>query len=340
VLQSNAKLLGIEQKAIDKITAAFTDLDGSQASVDKVKKAFTEIEGGGQFGQSEIAKHSLKIIGLGLSAYGFANGLKGWSDADAKAKIRTVVDAANLGVDGSKYALELLGKEGVAKTLSRFGSGGLAVVGGILDGITAYDSFKEGNIGAGVGSSLSAAGGLLMGAASISEAIPGGQLIGAGLALAGLVTNLVVGSREKAKQERASEKDAMAYLVGGGVDPAVAKPLSNVREADHRNAGVPMRQVAEKLGMNPNELFKKIQSLPPAKVDAFVKTMLNLELGDDGRAKTGPLRPEPDLYDSPVVRNDMYFIGTSDTLHTRRQLPRSVATAAEWTRQFLSENGL
>lgn len=339
VLQNNAKLLGIEAKSIDKLAEAFSNIDASPESTARLEEAFEGIKGGTQFGHSDLAKHSLKLIGIGLSAYGLAKGVEGWNEADALARVKTVVSAASLGVDGTKYALELLGKEGVAKKLSRFGGGGVAVVTGFLDGLSAYDQFKEGNLGAGVGTSLSAAGSLLMGAASISESIPGGQLIGAGLAVAGLVTNLIVGSREKGKQERASEKDARTYLVGGGVDPAVATPLSNVRQTDHRNAGVPIRQIAERLGMTGDALFKKLQKLPPAKVDQFVKRMLDLELEADGTVKPGPLAQRANEVDSARVTSELYFIGKSDALHTRESFPRSLHTATEWTRQFLRENG-
>lgn len=340
LLDANKHLLGIDKAAVDKLSDAFSSIDGSEVSNQKVKKAFDELGSGGAYGKSPVTHNALKLIGIGLSAYGLARGLKDWKQGDALTKVKTIVDGANLGVEGSRYALELFGKKGVADTLGRFGGGGLGVISGVLDGYSAYQQFKEGNIGAGVGTSMSAAGSLLMGAATLSESIPGGQLIGAGLALAGLVTNLVVGSREKGKQERASEKDALAYLLGGGVDAAVAKPLSNVREDDHRNAGIPIRQIAERLGMKGDELFQKLQKLPPAKVDEFVKRMLMLELNDDGTVRTGRARGVEEI-DSPVVKEEHTFsTATSDNLITIKYGPRTLGTATEWAKAWLAQNGI
>lgn len=340
-LTENAALLGIDAEAAKGLAVTFSKVQSGALGPEAMKDAFAKIEGG-SFGTSNLAKNSLKVIGLGFSMYGVAQGIKSWGDADTIKKFQTVVAGANLGVEGASMAMKALGRESAVASLAKLG-GGLAVIGGVLDVFGGIKGIANGDVGNGAADLMTGAGGVLMGLAATSSSVPGGQLIGAGLAVAGLVTKLIVGSRAVAKAERASEADARAYLQAAGVNPALAKPLSNVRETDHRNAGIPIAQVAERLGMKPDELFLKLQKLPPAKLDEFVKRMLMLELNDAGRAVEGPVQSNSiDGVDDAVVSTEQFFSGNvnSDTLHEIQHGPRSLSTAAPWAKDFLSKNGV
>lgn len=179
-----------------------------------------------------------------------------------------------------------------------------------------------------------------MGAAAISGSIPGGQLVGATLAVVGLVANLIVADRAAEKAERAAEKDALAYLKGGGVAEPQAKALANVREKDHRNAGVPIRQIAERLKMDPNQLFERLQKLPPAKLDEVVKRILSSDFKKDGTLVEGPLTGRTGVQDAPVVKTDTTYRMDSDFPSEVHYAPQSLRTLAEWTKNLLAENGV
>ncbi len=343
LLEKNAGVLGISSKSLGALDEAFSALDGTPESVANVQKALKEVEGG-SFGSKGV-NTGLRLIGLAVAAHGLANARAQWSDAELSAKMKTVVDGLTFGAEGAKLALDLLGRESASKTLSRY-AGGLAVAGGILDGIASIKEFRDGNIGAGIANGLTSAGGLLMGAAAISGSFPGGQLAGAALAVAGLVANVIVGRRELAKAERAAEKDAFEYLKGGGVAEPQAKVLSNLRQSDHRNAGVPIAQVAEALKMNPNQLFERLQKLPPETLREYVYVMLSLEHTSNGKAVEGPLPDKHDgtdvRFDAPYVKTEQFFDGSvaDDDLHSHEWAPRSISTASEWTKTVLAQNGV
>lgn len=340
-LTANASILGIEADAAKGLAVTFAKVQSGALPPDAMKEAFSKIDGG-SFGESKLAKTSLKVIGLGFSMYGVAKGIKDWNDASTLDQFKTVVAGANLGVEGASMAMKALGRESAVGALAKLG-GGVAVVGGVLDVFGGIKGIANGDVGNGAADLMSGAGGVLMGLAATSSSIPGGQLIGAGLAVAGLVTKLIVGSRAVTKAERAAESDARAYLQGAGINPELAKPLGNVRRADHRNAGIPIGQVAERLGMKPEELFLKLQKLPAAKLDEFVKRMLTLELNDKGRAVEGPVQPSPsEGVDEAVVRTEQFFSSNvnSDTLHEIKYGPRSLSTAVPWAKDFLSKNGV
>jgi hypothetical protein len=340
-LTTNAALLGIEAEAAKGLATTFARVQSGALPPEAIKDAFAKIDGGA-FGKSKLAQNSLKVIGLGFSMYGVAKGIKDWDDAGALDKFKTVVASANLGVEGASMVMKALGKESAVGALSKLG-GGIAVVGGVLDVFGGIKGIANGDVGNGAADLMSGAGGVLMGLAATSSSVPGGQLIGAGLAVAGLVTKLIVGHRAAAKAERASEADARAYLQAADIDPALAKPLSNVRQIDHRNAGIPIAQIAPRLGMTGEQLFLKLQKLPPAKLDEFVKRMLTLELNDQGHALEGPVRPSPTQgIDDAVVRTEQFFSGNvnSDTLHEIKYGPRSLSTAVPWAKDFLTKNGV
>ncbi len=334
LLQKNAGLLGIDPEKAKELGAAFTS-----NSADRLKAAFKDIDSG-NFATTKRGQAALKVVGLGFAAYGVAKGVKGWEDAGALDRFKTVVAGAQLGVDGATLALELLGRKSALQSLSKL-SGGLNVVGGMLDVFGGIKGIAGGNVGEGVADLMSGAGGVLMGLASVSSSVPGGQVLGAALAVGGLVTKLVLGSRAKSKAEKSSEADARAYLVAAGVDPKLAKALGNVREDDHRNAGVPISQLAEYLGTKPETLFVRLQKLPPARLDEFVRVMLGLELDDSGRAVKGPIS-QPGKGDSSTIETKYLPMASKDaiTVPTVEYGPRSLSTAAVWADDFLKKNGV
>lgn len=335
LLQKNAGLLGIDAEKARALGDAFTS-----QNADRITAAFKDIDGGG-FASSKKGQAALKVVGLGFAAYGVAKGIKGWDDAGALDRFKTVVAGAQLGVEGATLALEVLGRKTALQSLSKL-SGGLNVVGGMLDVFGGIKGIADGSVGEGVADLMSGAGGVLMGLASVSSSVPGGQVLGAALAVGGLVTKLIVGSRAKAKAERNSEADARAYLEAAGVDPKLAGPLGNVREDDHRNAGVPISQLAERLGMKPEALFLKLQKLPADKLDEFVKRMLSLELDDSGRAVEGPVNRPGNRVDSVKVETKYLPMASKDAIEVPRLEygPRSMSTATEWAKDFLAKNGL
>ncbi len=338
LLDRNAGLLGIDRSKIDTLKDAFIDATGSVESTEKLKQAFKDIDGGA-FGQSDLAKNSLKVIGLGLSMYGVGKGVADWNDASNLQRFKTVVEAAKLPVEGASMALEMMGRKAAVESLGKL-AGGLNVVTGVLDVFSGIDGLREGKLGEGAADLMTGAGGVLMGLASVSSSVPGGQLIGATLAVAGFVTKLVVSNRKAAAAEEASEKDARIYLEAGGVPKPLAKALGNVRRSDHGNAGLAIIGIAPKLNMTKEQLFAKLQQLPPAQLDRFVKMALDIEQRSDGTLQDKSLGFQSGKFrmDAPEIKEVVWE--TKGGAPSIKYYPQSLETAALWTKKLFEANGI
>lgn len=272
-------------------------------------------------GLTEIIAPTGESVAWGLQAIVDAK-KTAWTDAGLLGRTTVMTDAVAL-----------------SKTVGGFAS----AFGAVLDGVSAVQSFKNGELMEGTGSTMSAIGGAVLAvdtlaAAAGMQVVPvWGQIAGAALVIGGGIVKAVSAERKASKKEKAAEADAEAYLVGGGVDPKKAETLSDVKRADGRNVGMMVMQLAPAMGMTPQQLWAKVQQLPAGKLQDFIDMAKDLPIGKDGKvpASKGDVTDVPRRYsqressdpDGRVSEEVRYF-------------PQSLETASAWTKKFFADNGI
>ena len=272
-------------------------------------------------GMTEIISPTGESVAWGLQAIVDAK-KTAWTEAGLIGRTTVMTDAVAL-----------------SKTVGGFAS----AFGAVLDGVSAVQSFKNGELMDGTGSTMSAIGGAVLAvdtlaAAAGMQVVPvWGQIAGAALVIGGTIVKGISAERKAAKKEKAAEDDAEAYLVGGGVDPKKAETLSDVKRADGRNVGMMIMQIAPAMGMTPQQLWAKVQQLPAGKMQDFIDMAKDLPIGKDGKvpANKGDVTDVPRRY-SQIESTDP----DGRVSETVRYYPQSLETAAAWTKKFFSDNGI
>lgn len=267
-------------KGLKEIQTAFGGLDGSPESMKKAKDAFQKIDAG-EFGKTPIQKNLFKVFGLALSIPSVAQGLSGLGDAGTADRVKTLMDSAKLSTDAAELMLKNVAKESVLSGLSKVGTAA-GIVSGVIDGVKGVAAIADGHVGEGAADLMTGAGGVMMGLAQLGVAIPGGQLIGAALAVGGLVVKLVTGNKEAREKEEGMEEGAAEFLKGAGIPDAAATALGDIRRKDQANMGQVMVQLAEEFNMDPKALLAFLIKHPD-KLDDFADKAFDLSDGPDGK---------------------------------------------------------
>lgn len=268
-------------KGLDQVQKAFADLDGTPEAMKRAEAAFRNIDAG-EFGASAVQKNTFKVLGLALSIPGVAQGVGAWDNASSLARVKTLMDSAKLSTDAAELLLGSVAKKSVLEGLSKVGTAA-SIVGGVIEGIQGgVTAFSDGKHLEGAGGMMSGAGGVMMGLAQLGMRVPGGQLIGAGLAVAGLITKRIAGNSAAREAEEAKEADAKAYLKGAGIEEPMATALSNIRRKDGINVGDVILQLAPEFKMEPKALLNYLLAHPD-KLKGFVDKAFDLHAGADGK---------------------------------------------------------
>lgn len=165
---------------------------------------------------------------------------------------------------------------------------------------------------------------VMSGVGTLLMAVPGGQLAGAVLTAASVVTGLLVESDER-KAEKAAQADAETYLRGAGLNAETADAFSDLKQEDHRDIGAFLNQMAPRLKMTPTQLLVKLNELGKTDQDALEELadmVLGMPVNDDGvYAEKKQGFPYGDIGDTVMKGPNGMRFG-----------PRSMDTAEQWMR--------
>src|SRR5215217_8082287 len=275
VLSKNPTLFGVTAGDVNILKGHFNDLMDGTLGADKALNAAIErlvVDVPGTTGSSSAAA---ALRGLGVVAGLFAvtnSGTeiakklkddKGLALADAT---KLLGDALSAKADTGLFLLDVFKKD-APTAHAVFGK--LNPVGGVLgaigDGLAAANAFQEGELLEGFAKSASAAGGALLAAAALSQAVPvAGQVVGGILFAAG--TGLSLWNDSQKRQEK--QEDTRAFLKGAGISSHLSKWLGDPDTAVQ--TGRFLDQLAVQLHTTPYELRKQLESVEdPKKLDAF-----------------------------------------------------------------------
>lgn len=341
-LKANAKLLGVEGEAVEKMEKALQGIvkakPGDQiAAFEKFKGEVNEVEANTPGFRGRGAQ---VVKGLAL-AIGIAGARDGWASMNEKGvkdQVKAYADIVGVGIDGGMLAIDILGKAGSltkAVMVGKSMGGAVGAVGAVVDGITAAENFAEGKYAEGFANSATAIGGAMMSmqafaVAAGAQAIPvAGQIAGVVLVVGGTVAKWALEERAAAKEERGIEDDARAFLEAGGVDHAHAEVLNDLLRDSGRNVGQFIQQLAPQMKMKPEELFKLMQKMDPDALNAFVKTAKNIAPDKEGKI---PLTAANDADAKPAMATNNDLLLSAG--------PKSLTAMAKWLTTELKKEGL
>ena len=294
-LENNAALFGMGTEAMEGLTKKMTAVleGGGKEAVDALKQEFQNVETHVP-GFDGRAGQALKGLGLALSALAVADKIGQFGAASLKDQVSTIAEGLGVGVDGGLLAMEVFGRAsqfGKVMMLGKSVSAGAGAVAAVMDGISAVQSFREGQYAEGTASSAAAVGGAILATAAFSAAagaqvVPvAGQVIGVVLVVGGTVAKWTIEERRAAKAEKSMEDDAQAFLEAAGVELKAADELSDLLRKDGRNVGPFIQQVATALGISGAELFEHVRKFGPDKLDAFVDMSKDWPVDKKGQFK-------------------------------------------------------
>jgi hypothetical protein len=285
-LKANADLLGTDparlQTLADDVTAlaAATDPAEIQRLQEKIR---TETEDLPFLDPSTRAGQAFRGFATVFGLIGAVGDVENWDQMNLQEQIRAVGGALETGVGAYETILGVAGRaSSISPAVARAGGvlGGLTAV---LDGISAVESFRNGDHVAGAGYSASAIGGAILTAAALSNAVPvAGQIIGGVLVAVGFGLQQWAHVQEANKYEGPTQE----FLEGAGLSPKLAEELSN-HTGDGFPAGPAIAEVAEYLGIPPEQLTAHLQTLSEGELQRFVEDAVHaVEVegeGDDRR---------------------------------------------------------
>ena len=233
-LQRSADIFGLPQERMDGITDALRQVQGS--STDAAREAAArELARQMDVGGLDVGVGGQRISGaLGAigGAFTLGQSLRGITDGQMDpnglaAELQHYVNAVGGGIDTAVGIANMVGHSSrLLRGAEVFGARVLGPIGGVLDGALAINYAQNGEYTRAALSGLSAAG-------AVAMAIPGGQLVGAGLIAAGVVGGFAHDAWN-ARQDRINlEADFANTFEALGFSSAQAEHLSQT------NNGVP-----------------------------------------------------------------------------------------------------
>ena len=290
-LKKNHELFGISQASADKLAPLYDSvLKGGSA--EKLKDTFKSLSSAQAAGfGTPGGKAALGGLGMFFGAVGALKDAKDvvTGKAEVADAVKLLGDSVNLGAEGMIAGFEAANRAASSGQLANVArvAGKFSAIGGFIsafgDGVGALDAFKNGNIPQGFAKTAAATGGAILATAAFSAAAGAqvvpvwGQVVGGVLAAGGALGSLLL---EDDDQKEARE-DTRDFLKAGGINPNAAEKLSQLGDGG-LNVGFFINQLAGPLNTTPNELLKKLQALPPEKLDAFVKLAQDTPHDDKG----------------------------------------------------------
>ncbi|MFP2927099.1 hypothetical protein ACLESO_18235 [Pyxidicoccus sp. 3LG] len=234
-MEKNPAFFGATPHDMKELTGSFKELvaaeklTGTDEKTEAAKKAararFQEASGGLAGGAPGVVQ-PMRALGLLCTLVGVVDGSRKFTDAELKDQIKTVGDGLAVTGDGGTMMLQMMGKWD-SPWVTTFGkvAGVGNLLGAIADGLGAMQDFDDGDTAKGWAGTASAAGGLILAAASLQVVPVAGQIVGGLLFIGGTAAGLVLDQKE-AKEKKEVLKKSLA--AAGITDPA----LTALVEAD------------------------------------------------------------------------------------------------------------
>ena len=230
-LRRSHRAFGISEQRMGEVTDALNDV--RLADTPEARRAAAEsLRRRMDFGGQDVGVGGPRVSGA-LGALGGAlalgRSLRDLGDGqvsidDLGADLRNVVDALGGGIDTTVGLANIVGRNSSFLTRAAgFNTRILGPIGGVLDGAFALGYAADGEYTRAALSGLSAAG-------AIAMAVPGGQLIGAGLLVGGFVGGFVYDAVEGRRERRQIEGDLQHALQIAGFSSESAALLAGLDE--------------------------------------------------------------------------------------------------------------
>jgi hypothetical protein len=320
LLKNNAGALGITETGIkeyEKTIGVFFKPDRSSQEVSAALESLGKPDKNMTRGNK-----ILNGIGLMVALPATLESMAKFGDAGLATKLRTVADVTGF----ANQALNVLFD---SKVLEKFATP-LAAVGNAAQVAQGISALLEGQYVEGLSDTSMGLGGLMLAAGQLSSKIPGLQLVGVGLMIAGGIVGLFK-KTDAEKLEEAAEADLKKFLTRSGLPGPVAEMFSDVAQRDGRNVGAFFAQAAARLGVSPKELFdhlaNRLKDGGSLGDQAFIKDAIEMikAMPLDKSGRYLEKKKDTDLFDTPEMRGRIGLEGYAG--------PKSMDTALEYLRK-------
>lgn len=292
-LEKNTAVMGLPDGALTNVADALHDtLDGKPGALEALDLAIGSASS--LVPDNHAVAPALKGLGFVVGVAGLPGDLSGFSDAELHQKIGTVASTLGLGADGGLLAVKSLASPAAVTSWTKIlgrASGAAGVIGALTSTIDFAKAAESGNV-----ADMTVAG--LNAAAGVAMLIPGGQLIGVGLAVAAFVTDLFVGQARQRAAEHASEDDARAFLLASGMDPQFVEVFANLND-NKQNIGTFVDEVATKMGLTRDQFIQKLNESEGAKREGLLKVFGGLSAAGELIDDFPVFGPRPSIDDLP-----------------------------------------
>ena len=258
------------------------------------------------FGEGNRLSNKIESFGIFLGAVGATVSIKGAiSDPNALSIVNALVDTSDVAVATlqTDIALNLLKNKAWFTKLPLEGAGkALGGLGLVLDAYSIATDIKNGNyVEAGFGG-VGAAGGALAVLGTTTAAT------GIGLVLVGgaLLGSYLYGN---VKNANIHESDgARAFLEGAGINSDLANELIN-NDNKGRSAAPVFVEMANRLGVEPQEMFGYLSTLEPDDAKKLIETAHGVDPNDEGVFPESVAQPRVRGYEIPTPNDVNDLIG-------------------------------
>jgi hypothetical protein len=209
---------------------------------------------------------------------GIVDGVRNFGEAGLAERAKVVADGLSTGVD----ALQVFGK---AARFTKFAGPLAGAVSSVLEGLSAVQAFRDGDMVLGFSHTASALGGGLLAVAAVSSAIPGGAVVGGVL----LAVGAGLGQYAKVRESNKYEGPLEDFLRAGGMSQKLAEELSN-HGGDGFPAGPALNALASHLDMDMTAFMAFLETKSESELQRFIERAVHaLEPNAEGEfVSTGP----------------------------------------------------
>lgn len=266
LLRNYGQSFGLDPTTSRDLTPLLDRLaDGDPSAAPEVDRTLRNA-GGDAVGNPALTQ---AIRGLSVVA-GTIGMAKGWQDfnkptTDVRAQIKTLGDTLSVGGDGALMFMDTFRTASAATSVGQVASAasgtGLLIT-SVVQGIGATDAFSKGRYFDGASKSMSAVGGTLLGASTLStvagmQAIPiEGQVVGFTLLAAGTAGSLY----QQQLDDQRIQDDARAFLTAGGIPQDAIDALGTFK--DGNLPGASLIAMAKQRHVDPRQMLDALAHAP------------------------------------------------------------------------------
>lgn len=220
------------------------------------------------------AFRGVAVVFAGLSA---GNRASEWGQLSGLEQAQVVVGGLEAGSMAMELAAGTLGKTSAVRFAGR-AAGVIGLVGAGFDLVIGAKSLADGKVLEGSSSLAMGAGGVLLTAGLMSNAVPvAGTIVGGVLLAAGFGLSLFAGAKERNKNEGPVED----FLRDAGLSSKLAEELSN-HDGQGRPVGPVLTELAQRIGVEPRELTRYLDTLDERTIKFIVEAAHGVDPDEEG----------------------------------------------------------